>query len=209
MMDVLAVCTSLPQPTTVKSGLTGLFKTPVEGAVAVGRLGLEGDHICDLDNHGGVDQAVYLLGDRDQAYWADFYGKTLDAGFFGENLLLSNLVSADLCIGDVLTIGDTVLQITSTRIPCVTYQAHIGQKTAMKDFMRAAKAGAYARVLVEGTVSAGQSVTLAPYAGERLSVADQMWHYVDGHKDHAYLRRLLTTPAHHKAIENARARLAT
>lgn len=208
MMEILAICTGTPQPTTAKSGLTGHFKTPVAGAVAVHALGLAGDHICDLNHHGGVDQAVYIFGTDDRAFWSKAYGKPLDPGFFGENLLVSNLARADLCIGDIVTISDTVLQITSTRIPCATFQAHIGQKTAMADFLRARKAGAYARVLTQGTVAAGQQMHITPFDGTRISVADDMQHYVDGFRDRAFLERLLTVPAHYKQLDMARERLS-
>ena len=40
--------------------LTGIFKEPVAGRVAIRRLNLEGDQQADLRVHGGPDMAVYV-----------------------------------------------------------------------------------------------------------------------------------------------------
>ena len=58
-----------PMPGVKKTGQTGIFKTPAAGPVAVTALGLDGDAICDTENHGGVDQAVYAYAAEDYAWW--------------------------------------------------------------------------------------------------------------------------------------------
>ncbi len=40
--------------------ITGIYKVPIGEPVQVRRLGLPGDFIGDLRNHGGPDQAVYV-----------------------------------------------------------------------------------------------------------------------------------------------------
>ena len=52
--------TGKPQPEA-----TGIFKTPVDGPVMVGELGLKGDFIASSIHHGGPDQAVYMMDDGD------------------------------------------------------------------------------------------------------------------------------------------------
>lgn len=52
------------RPIAAKSGVSGIDKRPVSGPVLVrapgaNGSGLNGDTICDTDNHGGDDQAVY------------------------------------------------------------------------------------------------------------------------------------------------------
>jgi len=102
------------------SGTTGIFKRPLSIPVLVTALGLVGDVICDTENHGGVDQAVYVYGVPDYQWWSDALGRVLPAGTFGENLTVTDLVSADLAIGDRLHVGSVVLEVTAPRIPCVT-----------------------------------------------------------------------------------------
>ncbi|HEX9386216.1 MAG TPA: hypothetical protein VF918_07845, partial [Anaerolineales bacterium] len=48
---------------------TGIFKFPVKGLVKVTKLGLEGDVIISKKHHGGPDQAIYVYGGADYAWW--------------------------------------------------------------------------------------------------------------------------------------------
>ncbi|GAB4463623.1 MAG: hypothetical protein Kow0070_24410 [Anaerolineales bacterium] len=56
---------------------TGIYKTPVDGPVEITALGIEGDAICDKKNHGGPDQALYLYGGADYAWWEQELGQKL------------------------------------------------------------------------------------------------------------------------------------
>ena len=51
------------------SGQTGIYKLPVAGPVQVTADGLADDAIVDTRNHGGPDQAVYVYGGADYAWW--------------------------------------------------------------------------------------------------------------------------------------------
>lgn len=75
-------------------GITGIFKLPTQDAVFVSPEGLAGDTICDTENHGGLDQAVYVYGTEDYAWWSRQLGQELAPGTFGENLTLSEFTSA-------------------------------------------------------------------------------------------------------------------
>ena len=206
-MQVLAVLTGKLSPTPAKAGMTGYFKTPVAEA-RVTTLGLAGDQIGDTDNHGGVDQAVYIFTEPDRVWWADFLTRDVGPGYFGENLLVSDLTSADLCIGDRLAIGEVLLEITSPRIPCTTFAAHVGDPQAIKWFYQAQRPGAYARVLAEGVIRPGDPIVFTPYVGDRITMIEDTAAYLSHHKDTADLLRRLDIPAHHKAKALARARLA-
>ena len=83
-------------------GQTGIYKLPVAGPVQVTADGLADDTIVDTRNHGGPDQAVYVYGGADYAWWAAELGRELAPGMFGENLTISDLESAPLAIGDRL-----------------------------------------------------------------------------------------------------------
>ena len=50
---------------------TSIFKSPVEGEVAVTKLDLAGDEQADLTVHGGVDKAVYAYPHEHYAYWIE------------------------------------------------------------------------------------------------------------------------------------------
>lgn len=206
-MKVLAVCTGQSAKSNSKSGVTGYFKSPQPGPVAVTTSGLAGDFIGDFANHGGVDQAVYIFGEPDRMWWQDRLGHDCMPGFFGENLLISDIRSAALAIGDILKIGDTMLQVTSPRIPCVTYANVMKSKSALKDFYDAGRPGAYARVLVAGTLNKNEQVDLIPYQGERITIAENMTAYRANFPNLSFFERALTAPAHYKLHIEARARL--
>ena len=208
-MKVIAICTGKLQAFSTKSGQTGYFKQPQSGPVRVTKDGVQGDEIADLKHHGGLDQAVYLFGDKDRQAWEARLNRSCPAGYFGENLLISELASADLYLGDLLTIGDVVLQITSPRIPCATYAAVTQDKTALKDFYAAKMPGAYARVLKGGSITADDTCIQVSYEGERISVVENMTAYHSNFTDQDFLRRALTVPAHHKLHLEAKARLAS
>jgi MOSC domain-containing protein YiiM len=199
------------------SGITGIFKRPVEGRAVVERLGLAGDHIADTENHGGEDQAIYIYTRPDYAWWSAHLGRDLPPGTFGENLLLSDLESASLCVGDRLHIGDAAgdaavtLEITAPRIPCVTLAARMGDPTFVKRFVGAERFGVYCRVLHAGTVGRGDSVTLQRRANWPIIGVNELARlFYAGlrHQDEATVRRVLAAPIAIRDRRDYDARLA-
>lgn len=177
------------------SGKTGIFKRPSAVAVAVNKLGLQGDHINDTENHGGEDQAVYVYGLPDYAWWSQQLGYELEPGTFGENLTVSDLESAALNIGDRLSFADVVLEVTAPRIPCVTLAARMGDPTFVKRFRYAERPGVYCRVIQPGQISADETVTLTPYPGEPVVTVLELFRlFYEPDSSEATLRRILAAP---------------
>lgn len=159
------------------SDLTGIFKSPAAGVVEITALGLVGDAVVDVKHHGGVDQAVYVYGAPDYAWWSVQLGYELAPGTFGENLTIAGLESADLNIGDILHIGAVSLQVTAARIPCSTLAARMGDPGFVKRFRAAERPGAYCRVLQTGVVQAGDPVTREQYSGETITLVEMFRDY--------------------------------
>ena len=199
MLKILSVNIGKAVPyehTTPK--VTGIFKVPQTGPVRIGACGLEGDAICDLAHHGGLDQAVYLYGQPDYDFWSRELGRVLEPGTFGENLTVANLESARVCIGDRFTLGPLVLEVSSPRIPCRTFAARMDDKLFVKKFLAANRPGVYCRVLGEGPVTECDVLTLVPFEGERIEIIEmnQTWNRMD--LDAATKARYLSTPIHSK-----------
>ena len=173
---------------------TGIFKMPVAKAVMVTRLGLENDVIMDKKNHGGVDQAVYVYGEADYAWWTKELGRELAPGTFGDNLTISELESAQFNIGDRLHIGDVTLQVTAPRIPCKTFAARMEDPYWVKKFRHAERPGLYCRVLKVGLLQAGEDVHVEPYSGETLSILEAYREYYLRERTEAMIRRQLKAP---------------
>jgi MOSC domain-containing protein YiiM len=200
MLKILSVNVGKAEPfqhTTPK--VTGIFKKPQAGPVHVGAYGLVGDAICDLDHHGGLDQAVYLYGQPDYDFWSAEIGRELEPGTFGENLTIANLESASINIGDRLVLGSLVMEVNSPRIPCRTFAARMDDKYFVKKFLAANRPGIYCRVLAEGSVQAGDVLTLVPFEGEQISVIEmnEIWNRKD--MEPHEMQRFLSTPVHSKS----------
>ncbi|CAM5500144.1 MOSC domain-containing protein [Streptomyces purpurascens] len=163
-------------------GVTGIDKQPVDGAVRVsapgpkgiGGSGLAGDAVCKLEHHGGDDQAVYAMAREDLDEWERELGRTLADGAFGENLTTQGLDVSGARIGERWRIGpEVVLEITSGRIPCRTFQGHLEEKGWVKRFTQRGAPGAYLRVIEPGAIRAGDAVEIVHRPDHDVTVALQ------------------------------------
>lgn len=197
-----------PLPGVKAVGQTGIFKTPAGGPVTITPFGLAGDAIADVRHHGGVDQAVYVYGAPDYAWWAAELGQPLAPGTFGENLTIDGLESARLSVGDRLHLAEVVLEVTSPRIPCATLAARMGDPTFVKRFRHAERPGVYCRVIREGRAAASEAVRLEPHRGSTITVLEMFRDHYDKEWDEAKLRRHLAAPIAIRAREDVEERLA-
>ncbi|MFE3189001.1 MOSC domain-containing protein [Nocardia sp. NPDC059240] len=173
---VLAVCVlhaevEVPAKSS-KVGRTAIDKRPVPHRVPVRTLGLDGDHVCDTEHHGGSHQAVYAYAEEDAARWAGELGRELTPGWFGENLRLSGLRVSDAVLGERWSIGDTLLEVSAPRVPCSTFQWRTGEPQWVKRFTVQADTGAYLRVLTEGAIAAGDEVRVVHVPAHGVTVRD-------------------------------------
>ena len=130
-----------PMSTAKASGCTGIYKRPLLGAVAITADGLSGDAMCDTENHGGVEQAIYIYGTPDYAWWSRTLGRVLEPGIFGENLPVTGRASAHVFVGDRVHIGTVTLEVTAPRIPCVTLARRMDDPAGLKKFRAAERPG--------------------------------------------------------------------
>ena len=173
---------------------TGIFKQPVDGPAEVTLLGLAGDMIGDLKNHGGPDQALYLYGQADYDWWATELGRQLAPGTFGENLTISGLESAAFNVGDKLLTGEVVLQVTAPRIPCATFAARMEDPLFVKKFKAGERPGLYCRVLQPGQITTGLAVTVEPYQEQTVSILEMYRDNYDPDNMKAKVHRYLNAP---------------
>lgn len=156
---------------------TGIFKEPISGNVSARRLGLDGDVQADLTVHGGPQKAVYFYPREHYAGWERLLGTgPLAAGAFGENITSEGFSEAELCIGDVIQIGSAWLQVLQPRSPCYKLQIKFQRPDMVALFVRQGFPGWYASVVREGSLAAGDEISIVSRAPERISVAD-IWRY--------------------------------
>ncbi len=173
---------------------TGIFKTSSNQPVQVTALGLQGDFIADAKNHGGLDQAVYVYGGMDYAWWAAELGRELAPGTFGDNLTISELESAGFSIGDRLHFDGVTLEVTAPRIPCSTLAARMADPKFVKKFRQAERPGLYCRVIQPGMLQVGEAARVQKWAGESLTVLEMFRNYYEKDKSEEMVRRQLRAP---------------
>lgn len=186
---------------------TGIFKFPTDKSTQVTKLGMEGDVIVSKKHHGGPDQAVYIYGMADYAWWTNEVGKELTPGTFGENLNISELESSQFDIGDYLHIGEIILQVTAPRIPCGTFAARMEDPQWVKKFRHAERPGLYCRVIKEGIVKTGDFVSVEKYTGKTLSIVQVFRDYYDKNKSAETIRQHLDAPIAIRVRESIQAQL--
>jgi MOSC domain-containing protein YiiM len=180
-MRLLSVNVGRPRPNPWKPvALTGIDKRPVSGPVMVtapgpkgtGAVGLAGDRVYDVKNHGGLDQAVYAYAREDLDMWAAELDMSLHDGVFGENLTTEGIDVNGALIGQRWRLGqDVILQTCCPRIPCGTFQGWLAQAGWIKRFTEAAKPGAYLRVIQPGQIRAGDPIVIEYQPDHDITVA--------------------------------------
>lgn len=162
-VDALLIGT--PQPLGPKEVPSSIAtRQPVAGPVRVGENGLIGDQVGDTKIHGGRDKAIHLYPHDHYAAWAaeqPFMAPLLaQPGAFGENLSVSGLVEADVCLGDVVEIGSTRLQLAQGRQPCWKLGVRFGLPVLPRLVQKTGRIGWYYRVLTPGTICQGDPIRL-------------------------------------------------
>lgn len=140
---------------------TGIFKFPVREPIYLETDDVLNDHVIDRKYHGGADKACYLYSADHYSYWHNLYPELeLTWGIFGENLTVEGLDEANVNIGDIFEIGETVVQATQPRQPCFKLEFRFNDNRIVKQFVESGFAGVYVRVLKTGKVQAGDSMKL-------------------------------------------------
>ena len=173
-----------------KTYTTGIFKYPVDYELWLGSADVKGDQVIDRKYHGGVDKACYAFSADDYSFWEDMYPEVeFINGMFGENLTVEGMDEAEIFIGDHYALGESLLEVSEPRQPCVKFNLRMDRSNASKVFVKHERSGVYFRVLKEGTVSAGDEFKLIKRDPHSLSVKR--------------IFQLLFNPSERKELEHA------
>lgn len=171
---------------------TAIDKTPVEGGVHAGPLGLDGDEQADTENHGGRDKAVYVYAREDLDLWESRLGRALPNGSFGENLTTAGLDLLAVLVGERWRVGPVLLEAALPRTPCGVFQGRLQERQWVRRFTEEGRTGVYMRVLEPGHIAPGDPVTIEHRPDHGLTVLAGFRASLAG--DHDTLRRLADLP---------------
>lgn len=174
---------------------TGIFKEPVSGRVTIRGVNLDGDRQADRSVHGGEFKAVYAYGAEHYGWWEKELDRSLAWGMFGENLTVEALNEATICIGDVFRVGAAALEAVQPRLPCYKLGIRFEDPRMVKRFLRSGRLGVYFRIVEEGEVGAGDSVTCVHRDEARFPVTSLATLLDPKTRDPGMVERALALPA--------------
>ena len=192
MALLISVNVGLPRDVTWegRSVTTGIFKTPVDGPVALHRHNLDGDRQADLSVHGGPTKAVYVYPTQHYDYWRRELGDgDLAWGGFGENFTVDGLHEEAVCIGDEFRVGSARVVVTEPRMPCFKLGIRFGRADMVKRFLQSQRTGFYFGVVEEGLVQAGDELQRVAEHPDKLRVADVTRLYTTERTNETLLRK--------------------
>lgn len=162
-MRVARICVGKPKYIEFdgKHVQTSIFKSPVEGMVAVCKENIVGDQQSDLTVHGGRNKAIYAYSENYYHDWALELGVTeLENSQFGENLTITEGTDREVVIGSRYRLGQIEITVTQPRIPCFKLGVRLNDETFPQRFWAAGRLGFYLRVDLEGSIERDQSMKL-------------------------------------------------
>ena len=143
--------------------VSSIWREAVLGRVHLSRTDLDGNAQADLKNHGGPDKAVCCYSAEHYPEWRSLLGLSEEKfayGAFGENFTLTGLPEDAVCLGDIYAIGTAVVQVSQPRMPCWKVGRRWDRTDLPGEMTATGRTGFYLRVLEEGEVGAGDTLTL-------------------------------------------------
>ncbi len=160
-MKVLSISVGLPRIIEYRGEpvLTGIYKKPVAGRVAVNEYNLAGDAQADLRVHGGYSKAVYVYPSEHYEFWKNELPETdLPFGVFGENLTTLGLIETEAHVGDRYRIGTAEFVVTEPRQPCFKLGIRFNRTDIIKRFAKSGRSGFYLAIEKTGDLGAGDEI---------------------------------------------------
>jgi MOSC domain-containing protein YiiM len=193
------VSINIGQPREMKARnrkvLTSIFKTPVQGKVALRRYNVQGDQQSDLSVHGGPSKAVYSYSFEHYPFWAaQLPGTPLPVGAFGENLTTEGMLEEVVHIGDVFLAGSAILKATQPRMPCFKLAIRMNRSDMVKKFWASGRSGIYFSIVEEGQFESGDRIEPVESDPRRVSVADVVRLYKRETDDPDLFSRVMEAP---------------
>jgi MOSC domain-containing protein YiiM len=170
---------------------SAIWKSPATGRIAVRGDSLDGDHQADRNVHGGIDKAVYAYAVEDARWWEQELGRSIEFGEFGENLTTEGIDVNDALVGERWQIGSAVLEVSGPRNPCWRLGVRMNDPIFPRRFAEAMRPGAYLRIIVEGSIGAGDEIRIVERPNHDLTVRDVSRIFTH---DRDQVERLLAVP---------------
>jgi MOSC domain-containing protein YiiM len=174
-MKIVSLNVGLPRDVTWHGRVltTGIFKSPVNGRIALRALNLDGDGQADLTVHGGEYKAVYCYPVEHYDYWKrELPGRELPMGIFGENFTTDGLQEDSVHLGDRFSVGSAEVVVTQPRLPCYKLGVRFQSEDMVRRFLASGRTGFYLAVTREGEVAAGDEIKMMSQDSNEVPVSE-------------------------------------
>ena len=152
---------------------TGIFKYSVDKPIFLDKEDVKGDAICNRENHGGILQAVYGYSLKHYDYFKQLHPDLdFEMGIFGENLTMDDLDETKIHQGDTFKVGETILEVTVQRNPCMKLGVRFNDMKIVKQFWNTTFCGVYFKVIQTGFVKAGDVFEQIKSCPEKPTIAN-------------------------------------
>lgn len=165
------------------TGQDYFFRTGIEKSITkkvnVTALGFAGDEQAERF-HGGLDRAVLQFDSNHYVQLQHIFPESaplfVDGGY-GENLVVAGMNEHNVCIGDKITIGSVVLEVTQPRQPCFKLNHRFNEPTIARYSQHNSKTGWFYRVLQTGDIHQGDSIQVIERPYPQWTIAN-VQHYL-------------------------------
>ncbi|MBT8116124.1 MAG: MOSC domain-containing protein [Arenicella sp.] len=171
---------------------SAIRKIPISAAVLLSKNGLSGDYSHE-PFHGGKQRALHVFCHENYAFYNDKAGYQLPIPAFGENLTVAGYDESIANVGDVLRIGEAVVQVSHPTERCAKIGKSLGLPKMLKWVHEELRTGYYFRVLEEGKISIASNLELLETGPAHLNVA-ALNRLLFKQPDRAEMDRVLLSP---------------
>lgn len=146
-----------------------------------------------------ADKALLHYALEHYTFWQHLhpeYKPQLDQiGIFGENISSIGLTEDNLCIGDILALGTSKVQVTHGRDACQTMDNLFNSSSMSQEMHDNHKTGWFYRVLEEGYIKQGDPIVLLERPNPQWTIAlVQSYRYQQRENTNAILTQLIALP---------------
>ncbi|MFC7364666.1 MULTISPECIES: MOSC domain-containing protein [Bhargavaea] len=194
MIKMVYFSTGKPKTIKLDGGkemVSGIAKERTEEAY-LSRDGFKGDGVADTRHHGGRDRAVCIYPHEHYAFWEREFGVTLPASAFGENLTVTGMTEGDVHIGDIYRVGEALIQVTQSRVPCSTISRRLGIPKILPRIIDTGFTGYLCRVIEEGMVRHDSDVRRIHIHPAGITVQEANDAYFRKYSDRTAVERVLS-----------------
>lgn len=161
-----------------KSTRSAINKQVITENVYCTSMGIISDEQQDKRFHGGSERALHYYPAQHYQYWKDYWlamnlptsPTPFKAGAFGENISGIEYDECNTHIGDIFSLGETILQISQPRSPCYKINIRFAYPMMSIVMQTSGKTGWLMRVLREGMIHVGDELELIHKSDSKMSV---------------------------------------